>query len=487
MPPKVAALIIIPFIAYLFWRELRNPQSAKISWVPFAWIFIAGSRFPSRWLSLTAPIEVDGYIEGSPFDRNFFVALIILGMFVLLRRRIAWGQLFQKNKFLIAYLLYCLCSMLWTDSPFVLFKRWIKDLGNPIMALILLTEQRPWQAITTTFGRLSFVFVPLSLLFIKYYPDLGRYYTRGGYGTFTGIADGKNTLGLSCVLIAICFLWTLLYDREARTRFRHWSYLILIGVLVWLINIADSQTALMCLTVAGVLMLLSTRPAIAKQPTRLIGITLLIAIVYMVGDATFDLRDHMLSWLGRDATLTNRTKIWEIVGSQGTNPIVGVGFMSFWEGERIRTIGEGVGAFGLNQAHNGYLEQYVNLGYVGVAFIIGLAFVSLVNIRRQLSTDYTAAILRFSILIIALLYNYTEASFYGINNMWLLFVAAAIDPPPVRRAAVTAAVQRTQTTDRTAPAAAVAAVPQAARWRTRRAGTAAAPMRSTMRTRPFTR
>jgi O-antigen ligase len=487
MPPKVAALVILPFIAYLFWRELRNPQSARISWVPFAWIFIAGSRFPSRWLSLTAPIEVDGYIEGSPFDRNFFVALIILGTFVLLRRRIAWGQLFQRNKLLIAYLLYCLCSMFWADAPFVLFKRWVKDLGNPIMALILLTEQRPWHAITTTFGRLSYLFVPLSLLFIKYFPDLGRYYTRGGYGTYTGVADGKNTLGLSCVLIAICLLWTFLYNREARTTIRHWSYLTLIAMLVWLINIADSQTALICLTVAAVLMLLATRPAIAKQPVRLIAVTLLVAIVYMVGDATFGLQEHVLSWLGRDATLTNRTNIWELVRGEARSPYIGVGFMSFWEGDRIRAIGEGIGAFGLNQAHNGYLEQYVNLGYVGVAFIIGLALVSLVNVRRQLSTDYSTAILRFSILIIALLYNYTEASFYGINNMWLLFVAAAIDPPPIRRAAVTAAVRRTPTTDRPAPAPAVAAAPQAARWRTRRVGTAAAPARSAMRPRPFTR
>ena len=33
-------------------------------------------------------------------------------------------------------------------------------------------------------------------------------------------------------------------------------------------------------------------------------------------------------------------------------------------------------------------------------------------------------------MAMALLYNYTEASFYGINNMWLLFLIAAIDMPP---------------------------------------------------------
>ena len=38
------------------------------------------------------------------------------------------------------------------------------------------------------------------------------------------------------------------------------------------------------------------------------------------------------------------------------------------------------------------------------------------------------ALLRLSFLVAAALYNYTEASFYGLNNMWVLMLAASIDP-----------------------------------------------------------
>ena len=82
MPRELAALIFCAFIAYLFWRELREPDAEKISWIPFAWMFVAGSRFVSRWVGLTPPVGAGGYLEGSPVDRAFFLCLIILGLIV---------------------------------------------------------------------------------------------------------------------------------------------------------------------------------------------------------------------------------------------------------------------------------------------------------------------------------------------------------------------------------------------------------------------
>ena len=197
MPPELAAIPCFALIVYLFWRELRDPHVEKISWVPFVWMFIAATRFPSRWLNLAGPGTGDG-TDGSPFDRLFFLAVIILGVIVLLRRRIAWGELLSENKWLVLYFAYCLFSIFWADEQFVLFKRWFKDLGNPIMALILLTERRPYDALATTFRRISYVFMPLSVLFIKYYPHLGRIHAISGAPTYTGAADQKNTLGLTC-------------------------------------------------------------------------------------------------------------------------------------------------------------------------------------------------------------------------------------------------------------------------------------------------
>ena len=101
---------------------------------------------------------------------------------------------------------------------------------------------------------------------------------------------------------------------------------------------------------------------------------------------TIGLKDRILELLGRDASLTNRTELWDVVLAQVTDPIVGAGFMSFWTGARMQAIWDGMGRAGINQAHSGYIEQYMNLGFVGVGFISVLMVSSLWKIWRPPST-----------------------------------------------------------------------------------------------------
>src|SRR4051812_3288885 len=144
-------------------------------------MFLAGSRWVSSWFRLSGPLSsVDAYAEGSPVDRAVFFALIIWGVIVLARRSLNWSGLMRRNIWIVLYLSFCLASVVWTDEPFILVKRWIKDLGNPIMALIILTETRPYVAVGTTLRRLAFLLLPLSVMFIRYYPDLGRSYHADG-------------------------------------------------------------------------------------------------------------------------------------------------------------------------------------------------------------------------------------------------------------------------------------------------------------------
>ncbi len=136
--------------------------------------------------------------------------------------------------------------------------------------------------------------------------------------------------------------------------------------------------------------------------------------------------------MGRDPTLTNRTDVWQTLEGFEVNPIVGAGFMSFWTGARLEEVWRLLGA-GINQAHNGYLEQYLNLGYIGVAFIAVIMLSGLLRVRRHLSVDPAAGMLRLCFIVSAVLYNYTEASFYGMNNMWMLLLLGCLEVPRQRQ------------------------------------------------------
>ncbi len=429
----LATLICLAFIGYLFWTDFKKPNSpSNALWIPLLWMFIAGSRWTSSWLNLSQPLDsATAYAEGSPLDRAVFFSLILAGVVVLTRRKLDWGELLSKNKWIVFYFGYCLVSILWTDEPFILFKRWVKDLGNPVMALVILSEKNPYEACGAVLRRLAFLLLPLSVLFIRYYPDLGRSYHVDGSPMYTGVGHQKNDLGLMCLITGIYFAWYFLRMRTTEFKLLNlensWDFLLIL-MLAWLLRMSNSQTSLVCLVVTIGVLLVSRVGFIAKKPSRIVVLGVSSALIFAVLESTLHIKDFILELLGRDPTLTNRTEVWEVLRKFEVNSIIGAGFMSFWSGRRLEGIWAILGV-GINQAHNGYLEQYFNLGYVGVGLIGIIILSGLLKIRQRLDMDYSSAILRLCIILSAVFYNYTEAAFYGISNIWLLFLLASIEMP----------------------------------------------------------
>jgi exopolysaccharide production protein ExoQ len=435
----IAVLLCMVFVAYLFWTDTRRPEKASMAlWAPIAWIFLAGSRWVSSWLSLGSNnfASSNDYAEGSPVDAAAFLSLILLGLAVLARRKVDWVKIFSSNIWLVLYFLFCLSSIAWTDEPFTLLKRWIKDMGNPIMALVILTEPRPYEAVGIVLRRVSFLLLPFSILFVKYFPELGRAYRADGSPMFTGIGHQKNDLGLMCLLAGLYAFWELLRKREPLTpALSFQSKLVLVMLIVmlsWLLHMSDSQTSLVCLSVSIAILLLARAPFISRRPTAIFSVLLLCGGALWLLDATLGLRSALFEMLGRNPTLTNRTEVWDTLRKFEVNPIIGAGFMSFWAGERLDEIWKLLGS-GINQAHNGYFEQYLNLGYIGVAFILIIIIDGLVKVRKSLRVDFSAGLLRMCFIVSGAFYNVTEASFYGINNMWVLLLLGCIDIPTSAR------------------------------------------------------
>ena len=121
MPPRIALILCIIFIIFLFRRDSgRHSELSKAIWVPLIWMIIIGSRAVSQWLNLSTNLEsTDIYLEGSPFDRAIFLILIITGIFILLRRKISWSQILHNNTWIVIFFLYSGITFDWSDFPFV--------------------------------------------------------------------------------------------------------------------------------------------------------------------------------------------------------------------------------------------------------------------------------------------------------------------------------------------------------------------------------
>ena len=72
--------------------------------------------------------------------------------------------------------------------------------------------------------------------------------------------------------------------------------------------------------------------------------------------------------MGRNPTLTDRTEVWSVILNQAGNPWVGTGFESFWLGPRLDRIWS-IYSWHPGEAHNGYIEIYLNLGWTGLVLL----------------------------------------------------------------------------------------------------------------------
>jgi exopolysaccharide production protein ExoQ len=391
---------------------------------------IAGSRMVSHWLNLGPPvISADSYLEGSPVDRAVFSILVLGGIIILVRRRLNWSELFKKNAWIWLFFVFGLISILWSDYPFVSFKRWFKAVGNLIMALIILTEERPYVALGVILRRFAFLLLPLSVLFIRYYPDLGRAYSKMGNVMYTGVAGQKNGLGNICLISGIYFSWHLLLSRSkvnASGKQLHYSvYLLILPMIVWLFYMANSATSLACMIVAGVLFIAARLPSAALKPLRIMTIFLGCIILFGILELFFDVKNTVIGMLGRQQDLTSRVPMWEELIHMVKDPLVGFGFESFWLGDRRILMQERWKD--IIQAHNGYLQMYLDLGYIGLFFLGTCVLSGLRKVSRDLLIDYPVAMLRFCFIVVVSFYNYTEATFFGVSCMWVIFLLGTID------------------------------------------------------------
>lgn len=442
MPPIVASFVCV-LVIIGFFRLNRDPQvrTSVALWLPVVWFALAASRALSQWLAsfgfgFGVQATPDQYLEGSPLDRNLYLALTLIAAIVLLQRGQRIGRLLRANSALVVFFLYCGASILWSDYPDVTFKRWIKALGDLLMVLIILTETDQWAAIKRALSRVGFVLLPVSILFIRYYPNLGRVYSSVGVTENVGVTTTKNILGMITMIFGLGSLWCFLqaYRRrkstpQTRQLIAHSAFL---AVVIYLLSIASSATALSCFVLAGALLLVTNlskrggKPAVARL--LVIGIVS-ISLIALFGDPG----GNLVGTLGRDATLTGRTDIWKLSLSMAGNPVVGTGFESFWLGWRVEKTWNAY-QFHLQEAHSGYIETYLTLGWAGIALLATLVMTGYRNIMASFRQNPEMASIKLAFFSVVLIYNLTEAAFRTQNPIWILFLWAVIAVPGVAAA-----------------------------------------------------
>ena len=448
MPPAVATFVFVVGILGLFVLDGdENARTSKALWIPVVWLLINGSRPVSVWLGIAPQVQTpDQYLDGSPIDRLVFLVLLVAGLIVLLRRSRQVGTLLRQNWPILLFFSYCAASILWSGYPIVAFKRWTKAVGDLVMVLIVLTDFEPKAAFKRFLARSAFILIPASVLLIKYYPGLGIQYNVWSWAQeFDGVTTTKNMLGMICLICGLASVWRFFAaysDREDTRRTRrliaHGSVIVMV---LWLFWKSNSVTSMSCFAMAGGLIVMTSLSRWARKPA--IVHVLIAAMVFISFFALFlNPGGGLVEDLGRNPTLTGRTDIWKVVLSSAGNPMLGTGFESFWLGDRLQKMWSAPGGFmkGIQEAHNGYLEVYLNLGAIGVLLLAVLLVAGYRNVLAVFRRERDIGAIRLAFFVTAVVYSFTEAGFRMMSPTWIAFllattavpeVAVPEDPPPL--------------------------------------------------------
>src|SRR5205085_74576 len=243
---------------------------------------------------------------------------------------------------------------------------------------------------------------------------------------YPGFFLGKNYLG---EFSAIPFLLALHEMRYPGVRRALGTAVVAIAAL--LLYLSDSKTAfglaLICPFLAGLTL-------IARKITRispaiiLLSIPLCYALLSSVSNFNIERISYMLYG---DSSLTGRTIIWDFANYEiERRPLLGWGYQSFWlAGPDAPSIVDAPGwVKTMPDAHNGYVDTKLELGYVGLALLLSFIITTLHGVGRMADRNPARAWLVLSLALFIIAYNFFESLWMrGYEFLWVLFVILAAE------------------------------------------------------------
>jgi O-antigen ligase len=438
MPPQLAMLLCIGFVIWVYrWEARTYPGHEKILWIPALWMMRCASRGVDSWFSSTA--------GSARLDPIVVAIMLILGIIIVLGRPVRWGPIIFHNSGIFLFYLLLTVSVTWAEeleSPII---KTFRPLTDFFMALVVVTSPRPKEAIIAVFRRASILLIPMSIVLIKYYPYLGRMQSKHwGADNWIGVTTHKNPLGQLVLMSVIAFVWTfgeaLRNGHPAKRQYVPLLYFAMAGYLFYAGGDADSRstTSMLC-TIAGIavyFLLGRMELKIGGFVRKMVVLGIILGGLFVATSALdISLKALVAQSQGKGSDLAGRDLIWsETIRLGMENPVLGSGYGGFWVDKLFDRLDPGIDNHPL-QAHNGYIETFANLGFVGVGLMCLFLLQTLISSVKHIQRDFDYGRLRFVILVIALLMNYTEATIpIALHVWWFGFLVAVLYADPwIRR------------------------------------------------------
>jgi exopolysaccharide production protein ExoQ len=367
-------------------------------------------------------------IFGETFDaasssaiRNAYLPAYAAGVAILAMRPWDAAMATLRQPFLLALLAVTALSVVWSIAPDATVRRLVALFATTLTGVVLAVRFR-WatmaEIMATAFGLLAVASFLAGLVL-----PFGKM-TELFPGAWRGVWMEKNALGGNMAMAFSIFGAAALLAPK-----RAWLWWSLAGLALGLVLLSTSKTSLVSLGLGGAALAFvwicrrGAASGVAATWAAVTGAALLAAFLLFAADVFLEL-------LGKDATLTGRTKIWAAVMRQiEERPWTGFGYSAVWDDKSgwgpLAWITKDAG-FKAQHAHNSWLEQWLGMGLGGLiawALFYGqTVLAALVAVFRE-----KGAYLALPFLVIYSLVSLTESIAVSYNDLrWAIFVALAV-------------------------------------------------------------
>lgn len=327
-----------------------------------------------------------------------------------------------RQPFLIALLLVCAASTLWSISPDQSFRRVIA-LGFTCLGAIVLAVRYSWSELAELLAGCFAVLAVIALAASVAVPSIGVMHELFP-GAWRGVWPEKNALGGNMaigfvVLAAACAL--------NPKRIGLWAPFAVLALFLVLMSTSKTSLVALLLGLGGLIFVALGR---RNAATGVGMIWLAVLAVAMLGGFMLVAADLFFEVLGKDATLTGRTKIWDAaIRRVAERPWTGYGYGVVWDVKGpwgpLAWIEKEAG-FTPIHAHSAWVEQWIGMGLPGLVTFALMYAQAVILAGLKIFRD-RGAYLAIPFLIVYSLMSLTESVAVTYHDFrWVLFTTIAV-------------------------------------------------------------
>lgn len=332
---------------------------------------------------------------------------------------------FYFDRLLILFLCFIFFSGLILNFGSIYFFLKFGSLIGVIIFSKVISACLPFERLLQVLFHSVIFFLGVSILFTITFPDLslGVLQNRTVLSSFY---YQKNTFGR---FLYFSFFFLLL---SLRAKTAHQGYIyIAIATSICLLFFTDSRTSLAIAIIIFLLLKYSNVTNLITQNIRSLVVFFITTLALLLFSGAIHLYNvgsifDGVSVLGIQFGLTGRATIWNSIFENLTffNSIFGYGLESYFKNNQQNFQNIGLGDFIPNDAHNGYIDLFVNIGFLGATLylLIIAKFFKLAEASRNRLLATSA----ITFMIVFLLSNLTESFFIKTSNIssfmfWLFY------------------------------------------------------------------